>query len=277
MRTDESFTVTDHAVTGETFSLKKHPDLDMWVTEPAPKDLGLYYHSEDYISHSDASRSLFEKLYQQIKSYSLNKKVRLLKRYTEGKGRLLDYGAGTGSFVQEAIKGGWEASGIEPNKMARSKALDKGLPLKEHWNDLTPESLDVITLWHVLEHLPDLQNSISEFRRFLKPNGILVLALPNFKSWDAKHYGTFWAAYDVPRHLWHFSRESVVDLFTPFGFDLLRTHPLYFDSFYVSLLSERYRSGNMRWAAAILNGLRSNISAMSSGEYSSLIYVLKRN
>lgn len=277
MQPNDSFTVKDYAVTGETFSIKKHGELDMWVTHPVPECLDPYYQSEDYISHSDSSNSFFEKLYQGVKSYSLNKKVRLLERYTNNKGHLLDYGAGTGAFVEQAIKGGWEATGMEPNKMARMRAQEKGLMLKSDWGELVNDQFDVITLWHVLEHIPDLQKSIAQINQLLKPNGILVLALPNFKSWDAKHYGTFWAGYDVPRHLWHFSKESITALFDTFGFRLLKTHPLYFDAYYVSLLSEKYRSGNMRWIPGILNGLRSNMSAMSSGEYSSLIYVLEKH
>ncbi|MCX2718520.1 class I SAM-dependent methyltransferase [Lentiprolixibacter aurantiacus] len=277
MQTKNAFTVNDHSVTGETFSIKKHPRLKVLATEPVPENLGIYYKSEDYISHSDASKSLFEKLYQWVKKYSLNKKLRLLERYTSGKGKLLDYGAGTGAFVQQAIGLGWEATGVEPSEAARKRAAEKGISLMQSWDDFVWEDFEVITLWHVLEHLPDLEGSIAQIKQLLKPNGMLVLALPNFKSWDAVHYGSYWAGYDVPRHLWHFSREAVEELFIPFGFELLKTHPLYFDAFYVSLLSEKYRSGKMRWAPAIYNGLRSNLSAMTSGEYSSLIYVLKKN
>ena len=248
----------------------------MWITEPTPKDLNPYYQSEDYISHSDRSDTLFEKLYQRVKAYSLNKKLRLLTRYTKSRGRLLDYGAGTGAFVQQAQKGGWHAEGVEPNELARLRAREKGLSLEQSWKALSKGGYDVITLWHVLEHLPDLENSITRIYQLLKPNGILVLALPNFKSWDAQHYGSFWAGYDVPRHLWHFSRESVEALFSTHGFELQKTHPLYFDAFYVSLLSEKYRTGKMRWLSAIINGIRSNTKAISSGEYSSLIYVLKK-
>ena len=277
MQPNDSIAVKDHALTGESFSIKKHTELNLLITEPIPEDLDPYYQSADYISHSDASKSVFEKLYQAVKSYSLSKKVRLLERYTEGKGRLLDYGAGTGAFVEQAIKGGWEAIGVEPNGTARAKALDKGLALQKNWTELKPFDYDVITLWHVLEHLPDLHGSILRIHELLRPNGILVLALPNFESWDAKHYGEFWAGYDVPRHLWHFSRDSVQALFGSLGFELLKTHPLYFDAYYVSLLSEKYRTGKMRWVPAIVNGFRSNLNAMSSKEYSSLIYVLKKH
>ena len=276
MPPNESFTVKDHAVTGETFSIKRHPEFNMWMTEPIPENLDPYYNSADYISHSDASKTFFDKVYQAVKSYSLNKKVRLLDRYTTEKGLLLDYGAGTGSFMQQAIRGGWQTVGVEPNETARAMALEKGLNLEKNGNELTTSDFDVITLWHVLEHIPDLDGSILKFKSLLKPNGILVLALPNFEAWDAKHYGVYWAGYDVPRHLWHFSREAVEGLFGSSGFELLKTHPLYFDAYYVSLLSEKYRSGKMRWWPAIFNGLRSNLRAMTTKEYSSLIYVLKK-
>lgn len=277
MQSNESFTVKDYAVSGETFNLKSHPRFQALITDPVPEKLDPYYQSAEYISHSDASNSLYEKIYQIVKRYSLNKKVRLLERYIRGKGKLLDYGAGTGDFVRQAIQGGWDSIGVEPNEGARSRAEEKGISLLDNWSDLQKEDFDVITLWHVLEHLHDLDGSISQIHQLLKPNGILVLALPNYKSWDAKHYGNLWAGYDVPRHLWHFSKDSIREIFTSSGFELLKTHPLYFDAFYVSLLSEKYLSGKMRWLPAIFNGLRSNLSAASTGEYSSLIYVLKKD
>lgn len=276
MPQQDSFSVVDYAVSGESFKLKKHPELDIWVTDPVPGELDKYYNSEAYISHTDASKSLFEKLYQGIKDYSLNNKLRLLKKHIGEVGTLLDYGAGTGAFVQRAKARGWQAEGVEPNSAARARAKEKGVLLKPDWEGCEDGTYDAISLWHVLEHLPDLHSSISRFNGLLKPKGVLVLALPNYLSWDATHYGSYWAGYDVPRHLWHFSKPGISSLMSAHNLELVATKPLYFDAFYVALLSEKYRTGKMRWLHAIINGLRSNTKALVTGEYSSLIYVFKK-
>ena len=256
--------------------MKKHPDLDMWMTSPVPQNLQDYYKSEDYLSHTDKGRSLFEILYQKVKAVRTNRKLTWLKRLSGSTGRLLDVGTGTGEFMIAAKARGWKVSGVEPNVTARNKAQGKGLQLSESLESIDNGGYDVITLWHVLEHLPNLDESIEKLKALIKPNGILVLALPNFRSWDAQHYGPYWAGYDVPRHLWHFSKPSVIELFGNSGFELEKIRPMHMDAFYVSLLSEKYRSGKMRWATAFFIGLLSNVKAIRSGEYSSLVYVLKK-
>jgi 2-polyprenyl-3-methyl-5-hydroxy-6-metoxy-1,4-benzoquinol methylase len=269
----------DHTVSGEKFQLLYDKEYDMLVTSPKPdeNELGKYYESEDYISHTDAKRSLFEKLYHVVKTHSLNKKVKLISTLNQQPGTLLDIGAGTGDFLSVAKNKGWRIEGVEPNSQAKELAKQKGIDLKPETVNLNSKSFDVITMWHVLEHIPDLQLQIKELKRLLKPNGFVIIAVPNFKSYDAKLYNSFWAAYDVPRHLWHFSKMSIQKLFKEQNLILNKTLPMKFDSFYVSLLSEKYKNSKMNFFKAFMIGLRSNFKAKRSGEYSSHIYILKNN
>lgn len=273
--------VKDHSVSQESFELVYNSELDMLVTKPQPakEKLASYYETEDYISHTDTKRNLFEKVYHWVRSYSLNKKLQLINKQST-KGNLLDVGCGTGDFLSTCLKFGWNVTGIEPNQSARtianSKTNNKVFDI-DKLETLEKHSFDVITLWHVLEHLPNLEEHIFLLKSLLKENGSLIIAVPNYKSFDAKHYKVFWAAYDVPRHLWHFSRNSIKLLFSKIDMNLKETLPMKFDSYYVSLLSEKYKSGRMNYIKAFLIGLRSNLKAKRTKEYSSLIYVLKNS
>lgn len=266
----------DYSVTKEDFSLHLDEDLEMLVTvpQPNPTELHRYYESDDYISHTDGSRGWFESAYQFVKQFALAQKLRTIEKLQPG-GTLLDIGAGTGAFVQKASARGWKATGFEPDEKARKLALSKGISLLGSMDALPDAGFDVITMWHVLEHVPDLPAQIQLLKRLLKPGGLIVIAVPNYRSADALHYGNFWAAYDVPRHLWHFSRTSVSKLMQRNGLSLVGTKPMWFDAFYVSLLSEKYKTGGMRPVPAFWQGLRSNFKAMRTGEYSSLIYLVR--
>lgn len=270
-------TVKDNSVSKETFELLYDENLDMLITSPQPDEntLGRYYESEDYISHTDAKRSLFEKAYHFIKNIALKNKLSLINDLQKSKGNLLDIGAGTGDFLLVAKQNGWNAIGIEPSEKAKAIAQQKGVELKSNLSEFQDHSFDLITMWHVLEHVPNLENQIKELQRLLKPNGSIVIAVPNFKSFDADYYKEFWAAYDVPRHLWHFSKTAIQKLFLAENLELQKVLPMKFDSFYVSLLSEKYKTGKMNYIKAFFIGLRSNIKAKKSLEYSSHIYVLK--
>ena len=154
--------------------------------------------------------------------------------------------------------------------------MDKGIRLASSLTDVSREEFQVITLWHVLEHLPNLEQNLNGLVQYLEEDGVLIVAVPNFKSWDAKHYKSFWAAYDVPRHLSHFSRTSIATIFNKYGFEVTSVHPMTFDSFYVSMLSEKYKGNKLYFVSGVLKGLWSNLNALFTKEYSSLIYVLKR-
>jgi len=270
-------TVKDYSVSKETFDLHYDETLDMLITHPQPslENLGKYYESEDYISHTDNKRSLFEKLYHFIKSIALKNKLNLINSLQPQKGKILDIGAGTGEFLSVAKNDGWQTIGVEPSDRAKAIAKNKGVSFVEETSELENHSFDVISMWHVLEHVPDLDKQIKELKRLLKPTGTLIIAVPNFKSFDAQHYGKFWAAYDVPIHFWHFSKTAIKLLFEKEEMKLEKVLPMKFDSFYVSLLSEKYKSGKMNFVSAFFTGLKSNIKAKKNFEYSSHIYILK--
>jgi 2-polyprenyl-3-methyl-5-hydroxy-6-metoxy-1,4-benzoquinol methylase len=270
-------TVKDHSVSKETFDLYHDETMDMLVTYPQPslKNLGKYYESVDYISHTDSKRSFFEKAYHFVKSIALKNKLDLINSLQPVKGRILDIGAGTGDFLFVAKQNGWQTIGVEPSDKAKAIALKKEVPFVEDTTELEGHSFDVITMWHVLEHVPNLDSQIKELKRLLKPNGSLIVAVPNFKSFDAKYYGAFWAAYDVPIHFWHFSKKAIKTIFEKEEMELEKVLPMKFDSFYVSLLSEKYKSGKMNFIRAFIIGLQSNLKAKHNLEYSSHIYVLK--
>lgn len=270
-------TVKDYSVSKETFDLYHDETLDMLITHPQPslENLDKYYESEDYISHTDNKRSLFEKLYHFIKSIALKNKLNLINSFQSDKGRILDIGAGTGEFLSVAKNDGWEIKGVEPSERAKTIAKSKGISFVEETGELENHSFDVISMWHVLEHVPDLNKQIKELKRLLKPTGTLIIAVPNFKSFDAKHYGKFWAAYDVPIHFWHFSKTAIKILFEKEEMKLEKVLPMKFDSFYVSLLSEKYKSGKMNFIKAFFIGLQSNWKGNANFEYSSHIYILK--
>jgi 2-polyprenyl-3-methyl-5-hydroxy-6-metoxy-1,4-benzoquinol methylase len=272
--------VKDHSVSGKEFQLILNKTYGFLETTPQPvaKQLSEYYNTQDYISHTDSKRNLLEKTYHIVRNISLKKKLKLINSFQPFEKNLLDIGCGTGDFLRTAQQNNWNVTGIEPNERAREIANQKtnnsvfetthSLKFKKH-------SFDVITLWHVLEHLPNLEEQCATIKALLKENGVLVVAVPNHKSFDALYYKNFWAAYDVPRHLWHFSQDSISKLFAAQNMKVVNTIPLKFDAYYVSLLSEQYKSGSMNALKAFWIGLRSNLKAKRSGEYSSLIYITK--
>ena len=276
-------TCKDHTVSRETFTLFRDEQTDLLITLPRPsnQDLPGYYESEDYISQTDSKASLMDRVYQMIKNYSIKKKLKMLNGIKNEKGLILDIGCGTGDFLSACEKEGWSINGIEPNKKARQMAKGKISNGALVSNDIHSflEShrgqFDVISMWHVLEHVPNLMVYIDQLKLLLKPTGCLVIAVPNFKSYDAVHYKENWAAYDVPRHLWHFSENAIQSLFDRFNFKVVKTLPMVFDSFYVSLLSEKYKTGKSNLLSAFRIGLVSNLKAKSSKQYSSLIYLIK--
>ncbi len=272
-------TVKDYSVSKETFELYYDETLDMLITSPQPSldNLGKYYESVDYISHTDSKRSLFEKAYHFVKSIALKNKLNLINSCNPNKGKLLDIGAGTGDFLLISKENGWNTIGIEPSEKAKAIAVKKGVEFSATTEELESHTFDVITMWHVLEHVPNLENQIKELKRLVKPNGTIIIAVPNFKSYDAKYYGKFWAAYDVPIHFWHFSKTAIKLLFEKEEIKLEKVLPMKFDSFYVSLLSEKYKNGKMNFIKAFWIGLVSNWKANRSLEFSSHIYVLKNN
>jgi len=270
-------TVKDFSVSGESFSLLLNEEYQLLKTHPQPTldRLGMYYEFDDYISHTDGKRTLFEKIYHFIKRRAIKNKLRLIEQHQPVKGKILDIGAGTGDFLLEAKNKNWETVGVEPNEKAKSIAINKGVLFADTIEKLESNSFDVITLWHVLEHVPDVAHQVAELKRLLKPSGTLIIAVPNFKSFDANYYKTFWAAYDVPRHLWHFSKTAIEKLFDKQNMNLVAVKPMWFDSYYVSLLSEKNKTGKMNFINGLAIGFVSNVVGIFKNEYSSHIYILK--
>lgn len=274
---DNYITVKDFSVSTEEFQLLLNQEYQILKTHPQPEinQLETYYQSPEYISHTDGNKNLFEKLYQIVKKYALSKKVNLINKQVSQKGKILDFGAGTGDFLVACQKNGWETTGFEPNQSAKNKAESKGVYITNNMQNVENQQFDIITLWHVLEHVPNVEQQLQQLKQLLKPNGTLIIAVPNYKSFDAIYYKQHWAAFDVPRHLWHFSKTAIQKLAQNNQMQVVQILPMYFDSFYVSLLSEKYKTGKMNFINAFYIGLLSNIKAIGSKEYSSLIYILK--
>ncbi len=265
----------DHTVSGDWFEVMKNEEFDLLVTSPSPLDMDEYYESDRYISHTDSKKTILDNIYQIVKKQMLKKKLHLINSFeTEGK-TILDVGAGTGDFLAFCKKNDWTVFGTEPNKKARSLAKNKGINLKDSLEYYNGTRFDIVTLWHVLEHVKDVQKTIAQLKNTLKPNGVLLVAVPNYKSYDALYYKENWAAFDVPRHLWHFSQKSIELLFEEEFLDLHKTIPMKFDAYYISLLSEKIKKGSYNPFKAFYVGFLSNLKAKKSTEYSSLIYVLK--
>lgn len=273
----KSISVKDHSVSGEVFTLLYDADYHMYITHPKPtlEEVPSYYESENYISHTDGKRSFFEYLYQFVKGITLSRKQKLLKRYHAQLGFVLDIGAGTGDFIHYLKNKKWEVSGVEPSPKARALAEKKGHLLVNTIEQLGEHEYDVITMWHVLEHIYDLESQIKWIKSHLKKEGTIFIAVPNFESYDAIHYSASWAAYDVPRHLYHFSKKAITKLFKEESLTVVEILPMTFDSYYVSLLSEKYKNGKGNFFKAFITGWRSNHKARRTKNYSSLIYVIK--
>lgn len=281
MKADKQYLkLKDYSVSGEPFELLYDSSRELLYTHPKPPQskLSNYYPNTNYISHTNQRNSLFDLLYHAVRYVFVRRKLRLLKPHQPKQGSLLDIGAGTGFFLRAAKKRGWSVMGIEPNLSARTLANSK-IPNTVFDADtlqtLPEKSFDVITLWHVLEHLPNLEEDVKTIHKLLKPNGRIVVAVPNFKSFDADYFKSFWAAYDVPRHLWHFSQNSISKVFSKVQIETESTLPLVMDAYYVSLLSNKLKTGSYRILNSLWIGFLSNLKALKSGEYSSLIYVLK--
>lgn len=275
------FDVTDHAVSRKSFAIWQCDDCSLRITQDAPieEDISVYYQSEDYISHTDTRKGLVSKVYHIVRSYTLRKKMKQIQQWSrKRKGTLLDIGCGTGSFLQTMQDGGWRVTGLEPDDTARSISKKKNLEVHPSYEIYhLKNTFDVISMWHVLEHIHELRRYLEKVHSLLSPGGIFVVAVPNYTSSDQQHYGKFWAAYDVPRHLYHFSPVAMEKLMKSYGFRVIKRAPMWFDSFYVSLLSEKYRRGSALIIPAFIQGLRANLSALfNTKKCSSVIYVMQK-
>lgn len=271
----------DYTVSKTMFGVVHCNNCSHRFTNPVPSqgEIGPYYKSEDYVSHTNTAKGFIHGLYQTVRKWTLKTKRSLVERSTgKAQGKHLDVGSGAGAFLATMKHAGWDTLGLEPDVDARIVARsDFGMEAKpiEELFELTANSFDAITMWHVLEHVHQLDAYMAQLKALLKVDGRLLIAVPNYTSLDAKVYGARWAAYDVPRHLYHFSPASMRQLLSRHGLNLVRTKRMPFDSFYVCMLSERNTGGSM--VRAIWNGFRSWVTAIMSKERcSSLIYVIEK-
>ena len=270
----------DEFLSKEEFQIFECFKCGLLFTEPRPdkNKIGEYYKSEEYYSHQENKKGFIPRIYECVKAVNLRKKCKIA---TENlaKGKVLDIGCGVGDFLHKMETLGWETTGIEPSEEAREiakKRMKASLYTPDDINQLPDESFDLITMWHVLEHVEDLKTEVSHLERMLKPGGRLVLALPNFKSHDAEYYKEKWAAYDAPRHLNHFCKKSISNLFKNSKLKPIKTGKLIWDAYYISYMSEQYKGHSFPLIKGAYRGLVSNIEARKSGEWSSLVYIFEK-
>src|SRR5258708_17517981 len=275
-------TCKDYTTSGESFMLRRCSACGFTFTDPKPDEQSIakYYLSDKYISHSGGQKNIFDFTYRLARKVALSSKRAIIEQHSDGK-TILDFGCGTGEFLKEMKSNGWVIAGVEPSQNANEKASQ--LTNKKIYKSLTEiqeSNFDAITLWHVLEHLHDLNGSLRKFHALLKESGTIFIAVPNLESYDAQFYNSFWAGYDVPRHLWHFNRENMKKLLENIGFTLMESRPMRMDSYYVSLLSESYKNPRqlkvINLVKAFGRGLLSNFKAKKTTNCSSLIYIAKR-
>lgn len=282
-RLKEDLTCVDHYTTGEVFRLCRCEACGFLFTQDFPDEteMGLYYESSDYISHSDTKRGMVNTVYHWARAYMLGRKARLVEREAHrNTGRLLDIGAGTGYFAHTMQQHGWQVTAVEKNEGARNFAREHfGLEVKSDAEEdkLPTDGFEVITLWHVMEHLQHLNETWDALRRMLTDDGVLIVAVPNRNSYDAGKYGAMWAAYDVPRHLWHFSPDNMQRIGVRHGFVLAGHYAMPLDAFYISMLSERYRGKKAAFWRGMWTGVKAWFSTWTTKERSSsMVYVFRK-
>lgn len=270
----------DFTVSGEVFSIVACRNCTFKFTNPRPEEriIHKYYESKDYISHNDSGVGPIDIVYRAVRKKTLQNKLNLINRLSYHKGKLLDIGCGTGSFLEICKKNGWETKGIEPDKTARKRAQQlSNSTIEANFLLAYPnETFDIITMWHVLEHVYALDETIQKIKKNLSENGKIIVAVPNCNSFDANLYQQYWAAYDVPRHLYHFSKETIKLLFQKHGLKVEEIIPMKFDAFYICLLSWKYKTKKTNFFKAIREGIQSNRIGSNDNNYSSLTFVISK-
>tara|TARA_A200000113_G_scaffold56596_1_gene47781 strand:+ start:933 stop:1784 length:852 start_codon:yes stop_codon:yes gene_type:complete len=272
------YPVKDHLVSGEVFNIYwDKQNKRAWTDLGNVKDVSLYYQSDQYISHQNESKSLTQRLYSLGRIFMLRYKYRLLKPYVKSPSKLLDIGCGAGVFLSFMNNKNFDVFGVENNERANEICAKKKLKVYESINQLATKDFDLVTLWHVLEHLPSPEDAITKIHSLLSDEGILVVAVPNFDSHDRKHYQNDWAAFDVPRHLWHFTPQGLEEMLSDKGFKLLKKTPLWLDVFYISFLSEKQKGKPLAFFSGIIKGFYFTILSLCSNKHSTISFVFKKS
>lgn len=271
----------DYTVSHETFTVKQCVSCMLGITSPRPEEmtLGSYYQSPEYISHSGKSTGAIGWIYNVARFFSLRWKKNKISQFSTT-GSILDFGCGSGEFLNALQKDNWNITGVEPSELARKKASAlNGINIYSSLDEIHGKDFDCITAWHVVEHVSFPLQTIQQLKSHLKKSGTIFIAVPNYQSPDAKHYKNYWAGFDVPRHLWHFSKNSIQILLEKSGLEVVKIIPMRLDAYYVSLLSEKYRADNklslIQYIKGIASGLASNLRAKKEKNYSSLIYIAR--
>lgn len=272
----------DYTVSHETFQLVKCTSCGIVLTNPRPDSIDIqnYYQSDDYISHSNSTKGIFNLAYQQIRKIAIRGKVKLIATHRAPIKSILDYGSGTGEFLNAMKLAGWNCKGIEPSLQARELSIvNYSLNVNEpnSLSKFNDNEFGIITLWHVLEHVHQLNETVVHLNRVLVNGGYLLIAVPNREALDAENYKEYWAAYDVPRHLYHFSKDNITQLFSKVGLQLKEVRPMFYDPFYISLLSEKYKNGKPNYLSAIKTGIKTTLAGKKDiAKNSSLIYIFQK-
>ena len=270
----------DLFLTQEPFKILECKECGLLYTTPRPNkdEIGRYYKSEEYYSHQENKEGFIPKVYEKVKSVNLKNKYGIATE-GKGKGKALDIGCGVGDFLHTMEQHGWDCTGVEPSEDAKviaKKRIKGQLLSSEEQENLPDSSFDLITMWHVLEHVDDIRWQIQQLHRLCKPSGRIIIALPNYKSYDGQYYKAEWAAYDVPRHLNHFNKETLIKILEESGLRHVKTEKLVWDAYYISYMSEKYRKHSIPLLRGAFRGLVSNCKARKTGEWSSLVYVFER-
>ena len=278
--------VEDYTVSHKEFTIQQCNHCYFLFTNPRPPEaeIGAYYQSADYISHHDEeTTNVISKVYTAVRNHTIKQKVDLINSLSGSKGSMLDVGCGTGVFLTAMGKDGWKVTGTEPDPGAGAlaqKRADAAIYETINADELASQTFDIITLWHVLEHVHMLNETIEWLHGHLKPNGKILIAVPNPQSFDAAKYGRFWAAYDVPRHLYHFTKATMRKLLEKHHLAVENVLPMWFDSFYVGMLSTKYRGKRISYLDSVKTGLLSNLKGRSKDKEhlntSSLIYIITK-
>ena len=270
----------DEFLTKEDFHICQCLSCGLLYTMPRPtkEKIGAYYKSEEYYSHQENKKGFIPRIYEAVKKVNLKTKYKLATKGMET-GKMLDIGCGVGDYIHFAEEHGWKCMGVEPSEEAKTiaqKRIKGKIINSEELENIPDETFDVITMWHVLEHIDDLKWQLTQLQRLVKKDGRIVIAVPNYKSYDAQYYKELWAAYDVPRHLNHFSKPTIVKIFNSSGLKLMKIEKLVWDAYYISYMSEQYKHHSLPLIKGAYRGLMSNCKARRTGEWSSMVYIFEK-